>query len=509
LIGPVDVQNRQLNAAFGATRYLQITIGDNPPLLPRQQILAAPESLHAVNADHATIADGINGNLNVLGAFAVGGPSSFNGLASFPFGITGPLSISGNLNISGAIVNPSLINFAPSSSQMIFLGPGFGIGVQTGIEYFRSASDFAWYRQGGHTSSGPGTGGKTVMTLDSAGLTLNGESSQTATFLNLPKGNRASHIHFGATGDWYIRSAAVNGTVNIQDNGGNIYTGGFIGIGGGASYPVHIYSKANHNFAVSVGDLGNYSGGVYQHISGATDYSVVSAGVMWAPGFQATSDRRIKTIDKATDTAADLETINKLKVTDYHYIDTDSNGGRLQKGFIAQEVQAIIPEAVSSGLGYIPNIYADATHFDYDATTKSLTVTLAKPHDLKPGDKVRLISESSGASEFVIISVPSDHEFTVANCEKNPGRLFVYGKSIPDLLNLNYDRIFSTGIGAIQELAKRVKALEENERHLAELQQKAARVDSLEREVAELKTLIRELAHTHALEAQIHRVSYK
>src|SRR5688500_209010 len=52
IIGPNDTADQPLSAAFGGSRYLQITVGDNPPLAPRQQILAAPEALHAVRADH-------------------------------------------------------------------------------------------------------------------------------------------------------------------------------------------------------------------------------------------------------------------------------------------------------------------------------------------------------------------------------------------------------------------------------------------------------------------------
>jgi hypothetical protein len=34
------------------------------------------------------------------------------------------------------------------------------------------------------------------------------------------RGTRVSHIHYGSTGDWYIRSASTSGTVHIQDGGG-------------------------------------------------------------------------------------------------------------------------------------------------------------------------------------------------------------------------------------------------------------------------------------------------
>jgi hypothetical protein len=224
-------------------------------------------------------------------------------------------------------------------------------------------------------------------------------------------------------------------------------------------------------------------------------YSLVCNSAAWAPSFQATSDRRIKSIDGASDQAKDLETIQKLKVTDYHYIDKESNDARLQKGFIAQEVQAVIPEAVSQGAGYIPDIFAPADTVTFDASQQRLTIELSKAHDLKAGDKVRLLCESTGTLETAVEAVPSEREFVVANCAKNPGRVFVYGRRIPDLMNLNYDRIFSTGIGAIQELARRVKILEENQSRLADLQKKADKLEALQDEVTELRQLVATMAH--------------
>ena len=53
--------------------------------------------------------------------------------------------------------------------------------------------------------------------------TNNGEN--TATFAALNIGLNQSHIHYGPTGDWYIRSASSNGKVFLQDSGGNVVIG--------------------------------------------------------------------------------------------------------------------------------------------------------------------------------------------------------------------------------------------------------------------------------------------
>ena len=54
--------------------------------------------------------------------------------------------------------------------------------------------------------------------------TLNG-SDNTLKFEALGIGSNASHIHYGTKGDWYIRSAANDGNVIIQDSDGNVGIG--------------------------------------------------------------------------------------------------------------------------------------------------------------------------------------------------------------------------------------------------------------------------------------------
>jgi hypothetical protein len=47
----------------------------------------------------------------------------------------------------------------------------------------------------------------------------------TATFFNPALGPNASHIHYGESGDWYIRSATDTGKVILQDSGGEVGIG--------------------------------------------------------------------------------------------------------------------------------------------------------------------------------------------------------------------------------------------------------------------------------------------
>lgn len=50
-------------------------------------------------------------------------------------------------------------------------------------------------------------------------------ADNTAKFEATSIGSNASHIHYGTKGDWYIRSAASDGKVVLQDSGGNVGIG--------------------------------------------------------------------------------------------------------------------------------------------------------------------------------------------------------------------------------------------------------------------------------------------
>jgi len=63
------------------------------------------------------------------------------------------------------------INFGGTTKQMLNLyGLGFGIGVQSDTEYFRSVSGYAWFKGGSHNDNQNNPGGGTLlMTLDGSG----------------------------------------------------------------------------------------------------------------------------------------------------------------------------------------------------------------------------------------------------------------------------------------------------------------------------------------------------
>ncbi|MBE7170239.1 MAG: tail fiber domain-containing protein [Williamsia sp.] len=187
-----------------------------------------------------------------------------------------------------------------------------------------------------------------------------------------------------------------------------------------------------------------------------------------ATEFDASSDARIKKGFTASDPAANLEKLNQLAVTDFCYKDEIQCGDAVQTGFIAQEVEKVMPEAVSTHADFIPDLYTLASSIAVHETV--LTVSMHENHGLQSGDIVRLIV-STGAKEVAILKL-DDKTFEVHGWKEKADKVFVYGKKVDDFRTVNYNAIFSLGISAIQELYKQIQQLKDD---LSALKQTALR----------------------------------
>jgi hypothetical protein len=207
--------------------------------------------------------------------------------------------------------------------------------------------------------------------------------------------------------------------------------------------------------------------------------------------FLAASDARLKNIIGRSDSAKDLETLQKIEVTDYTMKDTVKFGNRPFKKVIAQQVEKVYPTAVTStgikGFTFTPDIYAVSESVNMEKPGV-YTISLAKAHDLKDGDTVRLIT-SNNPELNVVAHVLNDKEFSVETNEALGGRVFVYGKQCTDLKAVDYDAIAMLNVSATQELAERVEALEAEN---AKLKAQATELTDLRNRMETLeKTMVR------------------
>lgn len=320
-------------------------------------------------------------------------------------------------------------------------------------------------------------------------VTLSQGDTTAAGYINWyrPSGIRSAYLGYNAAGlnnlGMWLENSASFSILN-----------GNVGIGTSSPVaPLHVAGSTSRTLSDSPDYFNNDSGLTYPK-SGSIELPITikADNFVEAQGFVANSDRRIKQIVKPADTGDDLKTIQQLRVTDYRMVDRVQNGTGVRRGFIAQEVRAVIPGAVNAARGIVPSIYSLPAALKFDREQQTLRITMTNAHDLKAGDWVKLITEQNQL-QLQVSAVPNATNFVVGMTNA-PKQLFVYGKQVDDFLSVDYNRIFTSGIGAIQELSKQVETLKATAARIAELELKAARVDALEREMTELKRVVARLA---------------
>jgi len=165
------------------------------------------------------------------------------------------------------------------------------------------------------TKVGIGTTAPTA-TLDVIAKSANA-ADNTVRFSAPNIGPNASHIHFGATGDWYIRSAVSTGNVVMQDSGGNV--------GIGVAIPL---DKLHVNGIIRLNTLG----------------TIGSNSLCLNPLKQiasCSSSRRYKT--NIVDYPSGLSLINRLRPVTFDW----KGSGMHDIGLVAEEVAEVEPLLVT------------------------------------------------------------------------------------------------------------------------------------------------------------------
>lgn len=212
-------------------------------------------------------------------------------------------------------------------------------------------------------------------------------------------------------------------------------------------------SKGPHNISYFSYNSASYSAG--NTGSGTYDYSIQTNSRILTSSLHVFSDKRLKVITGYTNKS--IEIFRKLRVVNYVYRDSLEMGKNRKKGFVAQEVERVFPEAVFKTTGVIPDIFQIGKNVIYDEDTKTLIVTVDSLSDLKVGEKVRLIGEQQHLVEVVEVNGTT---FKVKDWpEENTREVFVYGREVDDFRTLDYDQIFTLNVSATQALIKEVDEL--------------------------------------------------
>ena len=174
----------------------------------------------------------------------------------------------------------------------------------------------------------------------------------------------------------------------------------------------------------------------------------------YSGAFIATSDKRIKEIIATTNNEKDLSDLLQIEITDYKFIDKITNGDRLHKKVIAQQLQSIYSKAVNVTEGIVPNVFEVAKKTEIEGSKTYIQTN--KPHQFSSGDEVKLILERQGEKIYKV-NVINGNEFIVD--EPINESVFVYGKKVTDLLTVDYDALTTLNISATQQLHKEIETL--------------------------------------------------
>jgi hypothetical protein len=218
------------------------------------------------------------------------------------------------------------------------------------------------------------------------------------------------------------------------------------------------------------------------------DLSILTSGDI-ATGYEFIiySDARIKKDLVRSNSVKDLAILNGLQVTDYKYRDVIHYGNEYKKGFIAQEVERVFPEAVRKGEDFVPDIFSAPQKMVEKEGT--IIITMPGKHHLINGDIIRLFTKNG--QEEKVVTVLGENTFSIEGAGDNYKDIFVFGKKVDDFRMLDYDRLFTLNISATQELSKEINMLKaENEEMKKENEKMKNSYDELQGKLMSLEAKV-------------------
>ena len=265
-----------------------------------------------------------------------------------------------------------------------------------------------------------------------------------------------------------------------------------IGSSVNTSYPLYVSTTTTpatagatkyFNISTTTSSLSYTSAAITPSTSSIYATGAIVSGV----GFYASSDKRIKyNIHDFADIPS-IQLLRYLKPRIFNFIDEVQHGTDPTWGFIAQEVAEIIPNAVTYGPNYIPNIFEVAEIIGTEIRLGNRTTT-----DLLKDDNEYYqlkIKNTNGEDKMVkITEIIDEKTFKIdEEIETEHNRVFVYGQEVPDFHSLDKDAIFTITTTAVQEidkeLQKQIEITKTQNEIISDLQNK---VTSLQNQIDEI-----------------------
>ena len=212
------------------------------------------------------------------------------------------------------------------------------------------------------------------------------------------------------------------------------------------------YFTLSYNFNIPFEAIG-----AVDNSSTVPNVSIIASDRILATEFNAYSDVRIKDIVGVSNTVSDLQTINKIKITDYTLKDKVKNGNQTFKKVIAQEVEEVYPQVVSKHTDFIPNVYQLVAKVQ--KVPNGHRLYFDKDHNLtKESKRLQLIVPgNSDMQQYNIVVIPNGKDVIIEGMTLQSDKIFVYGEEVNDFRSVDYEGLTTLNISATQELSKLVK----------------------------------------------------
>ena len=258
---------------------------------------------------------------------------------------------------------------------------------------------------------------------------------------------------YGVNGGGTINMPYVNALFNQQQVTARIKTNGRIGVGGNPNFPLHVIAG---NTGLGNSTQRTYlrqadGGGPYRTPSWGNDSVGIYANqVIMAGTYIGVSDVRIKR--DIMDLSNTLPLIEQIKPRTYKYIDP-KRGDKMAYGFIAQELEEVLPCVIKSSTEKIPNIMKTAD-------VSNGVFTLKETTDLIEDDEISIYDEQDTELRVKITEIINDKSFKVETDEELKDKYFIYGKYVDDFKAIEHNCLLSIMMEGIKELNAKVKELE-------------------------------------------------
>ena len=177
-----------------------------------------------------------------------------------------------------------------------------------------------------------------------------------------------------------------------------------------------------------------------------------------------------------------LDYVRQLTPVTFNYKDTLQHSKLPQYGFIAQDVEKIVPYSTHTSTNTIPNIYENATVNGNILTLNSFSTSNLEV-DLSGNlfKSLRLYDTSNNEINTTIVSIIDDKKIEISEL-LDFDTIFVYGQEVDNYRDINYNALFTLTTSAVKEIDTIVQSQEKT------IQTQQSQIQDLQTENTELKS---------------------